>query len=70
MSVQRAGGSVQLAGDPATISVLRAHQWDRRAKGCSCGWTQKGLMPRGREQHNHPHHVAAMIATTQAGGAR
>ncbi len=47
--------------DTSVVDVLRAHEWDCRAKGCVCGWTQRGSAPRGMERVNHPHHVAGQL---------
>lgn len=47
------------------VELLRQHAWEARAKGCACGWTQKGAMPRGHERRNHAEHVAAILATAE-----
>lgn len=46
------------------------HEWDHRARGCACGWTQKSSLPRGEERLNHPHHVAAALCACVAEPAR
>lgn len=56
------GGIAQPSADPAVVDLLRAHEWDHRAKACACGWTQKRTVPRGGERINHPVHVAAVLA--------
>lgn len=55
-------GIAQPSADPAVVDLLRAHEWNHRAKGCACGWTQKCSVPRGEERINHPAHVAGLIA--------
>jgi hypothetical protein len=55
-------GIAQPSPDPAVVDLLRAHEWDHRAKGCACGWTQKRVVPRGGERINHSVHVAGLIA--------
>jgi hypothetical protein len=51
---------------PARPAKHRKHEWDPRYRGCTCGWTQKGSLPRGMEKLNFAAHVAGMAGELPA----